>query len=228
MNIIADVAGRYDALMRLVDKMPQEEYLFLGDLCDRGLQSKQVIEWVMKHGKSVKGNHEDMFIDWYENTGRYPMGCWGWNGGDSTAYSYHPHDPISFNEARKNIPEEHIEWLKSLPKHFENEFVFASHAPLAARVELQEALDSEDLEAEGVSVLWHRGFPKKREKFQVFGHNSHWGLTWFTGDKAVITKQTPNPPAGAWAVCLDDSGKRKLTGLNINGDKMTIYQELYY
>ena len=47
-NIIGDIAGRFDELMLLLAKMPEsDKVILLGDMVDRGSQSKQVIEWAM-------------------------------------------------------------------------------------------------------------------------------------------------------------------------------------
>lgn len=45
INIIADVAGRFDELMELLGKMPAASLtLGVGDLVDRGPKSRQVID----------------------------------------------------------------------------------------------------------------------------------------------------------------------------------------
>jgi len=64
MIVIGDVHGEYDILMRLLDKLPQTDKLcFVGDLIDRGPDSKKVLEFVRDNNHTcVLGNHEDMAI----------------------------------------------------------------------------------------------------------------------------------------------------------------------
>ena len=66
MNIIGDVGGQFEAFKRLLDKMPKEETVCVGDLVDRGPDSMKVIEYCIASGiKSLRGNHEDMMLDFY-------------------------------------------------------------------------------------------------------------------------------------------------------------------
>ena len=45
--IIGDVGGCFNSLMKLVAKLPpNEKLLFIGDLNDRGPNSREVISWV--------------------------------------------------------------------------------------------------------------------------------------------------------------------------------------
>jgi len=224
MNIIGDIAGQYDCLLRLVERMPKEEILLVGDLMDRGKDSKKVIEWAMQNKiMTLRGNHEDMMIDFYRNgntpTSKYYGGhdghAWLWNGGSQTLESY----GMSVNEERhgeiiKHIPEEHIQWLESLPLYYEADTYLVTHAPISKRLkDWKDDLNDDGLYEYGRYVLWCREEPKRRDKLQIFGHNSHWGMKAF-GSKGSF-----------YAVCLDDSRKKMLTGLNINLDSFEIYQE---
>ncbi|MCF6206994.1 MAG: metallophosphoesterase [Sulfurovum sp.] len=62
--IIGDVHGEYDALMRLVAKLPKDaKLIFVGDLVDRGSRSADVVKFVRENAHScVMGNHEEMMI----------------------------------------------------------------------------------------------------------------------------------------------------------------------
>ena len=75
-NIIGDVHGEYKTLMALLKKMPDYQPLFLGDMIDRGPDSKKVLDFAMKHGKAVLGNHEHMMIDAYRKGGYYQNSLW--------------------------------------------------------------------------------------------------------------------------------------------------------
>ena len=73
--------------------------------------------------------------------------------------------------------------------YFENDDLFVSHAPWSPSLTLDEASKIDDRATLEGSLIWNRGQPIKRDKYQVFGHNSHWGLTAFE----------------EWGLCLDDS-----------------------
>ncbi|MCR9145081.1 MAG: metallophosphoesterase [bacterium] len=63
MIIIGDVHGCYKSLRALVKKCPPEPICFVGDLIDRGPDSKGVVEFVRGEGhQCVLGNHEELMI----------------------------------------------------------------------------------------------------------------------------------------------------------------------
>ena len=92
--IIADIAGEHKTFLALLDKMPKGFILSVGDTCDRGSQSKEVIEWFMKAekdgtGESLLGNHETFIWDAYEPSPfKYSPGIWQMNGGGATLKSF--------------------------------------------------------------------------------------------------------------------------------------------
>jgi serine/threonine protein phosphatase 1 len=58
--VIGDIHGEYQMLLNLVAKLPQDaKLIFVGDLVNRGLQSREVVEFVRKNAfATVIGNHE--------------------------------------------------------------------------------------------------------------------------------------------------------------------------
>lgn len=74
--VIGDVHGCYDEMMELLHKIEEKDedarIIFVGDFVDRGPQVDKVLEWCLKNitadGKyqSVRGNHEQMILEWYE------------------------------------------------------------------------------------------------------------------------------------------------------------------
>ena len=76
INIIGDIAGRYDELMLLLAKMPEADLIVsVGDMVDRGPKSKEVIEFFMTNPKAyaIYGNHESMM---YEHLTGNPYRDW--------------------------------------------------------------------------------------------------------------------------------------------------------
>ena len=196
-NIIADIAGRFDELMLLLAKMPEaDKVILVGDMVDRGPKSKEVIEWAMSNPNVIviKGNHEDMMVDFYYNRGRYEEGIWFDNGGSTTVESYScklfTGKPSYADKIREFFPKEHIEWMDKLPIFFEDDGLYVSHAPWNGSFSLGQYKSAEDM-------IWNRYPPHKhKDVFQVFGHNS--SLRAY----------------GNYAICIDNCSKKVLTGLH--------------
>lgn len=215
MNVIADVAGQYEALMRLVDKMPKDDFLFVGDLIDRGRDSSKVVDWVMNNAQSLMGNHEHMCIDFYDQTQIYDPGLWQMNGGNETVLSYS-------RDATSEILQTHLAWMRKLPLYYVDyrKKLFISHAPFHPRLTLEQALQIGTRPLMTDSIIWNRDLPARRatrevlkDALQLSGHNSPWGLRYF------------EDADGLFAICLDDCAKYQLTGYNTEEKK--IYQVVY-
>lgn len=204
MNIIADIAGRYETFLELLKKMPDEEVLAVGDLIDRGPQSRQVVEWFMSHGKALMGNHEHLLIDARKNTAIYPSGTWLSNGAWPTL--------ISFN---MDVPDCVVDWMETLPLYYEEDGLFVSHAFLHQRKTLEEACNIWNCGLANIdyTIIWNRDPPIRRDKFQVAGHNAYMGLRKFEDEQ------------GDFAICIDASNDHKLTGLH--WPSMKVYQQPY-
>jgi hypothetical protein len=203
-NIIADIAGDYDALQRLLARMPRDEVISLGDMIDRGPESRAVIEWFMAHGRAVLANHEHMMLDHCRGTDYYPPGIWEDNGGDATLASF-----------GGRIPEDVLDWIGQLPLYLEIEGCLLSHAFACPGYTLAElcdlGTDMRDIRCDR-SLLWNREPPRRLPQYlrQIAGHNSQFGLREFSDRK------------GVFAVCLDDSRHRRLTGIHL--PSLRIYQ----
>ena len=97
LAVIGDVHGSIKTLKKLyytlMDKYLIHRIVFLGDIVDRGLYSKEVVEFLMdRQGECLMtflcGNHEDMLINSIENEKRYPNFCWHERVGLNTVASF--------------------------------------------------------------------------------------------------------------------------------------------
>ena len=190
--IIGDVHGEYETLLSLVAKLPKNaEIIFVGDLIDRGAQSKEIIEFVRKNNyRSVLGNHEQLMIDYGTSfTKTYPdstnpsfLHNWYNNGGDATLFSYgllkydrkEGMQCIKNPEAMKQFLAD-IEWLKSLPLYIElpqkinNKPVVITHASCGDVWHHHDNPDGQETFKE--YALWQRRDPKPESKiYNIFGH----------------------------------------------------------
>ncbi len=186
--VVGDVGGQYDALMRLREKCPGE-LICVGDLVDRGPDSRKVVEFIMNGGgRSIKGNHEDLMVKAMETGDR---DLWFYNGGSPTLESW-----------GGEIPGEVVTWAKNLPLGLElplpDGTAWLSHA----------FWDWNHKSAKEFDRIWDRGDCVKNSKYkwQIAGHNSHFGLRYFG-----------NPWYG---VCIDTSRSRTLTGIHLPSGKI--------
>ncbi|MCD7738523.1 MAG: metallophosphoesterase [Lachnospiraceae bacterium] len=72
---LGDVHGCFDQMMHMIHKIetkdPDAIFIFVGDFIDRGPKVWETMQWCWSHmsdeGKyqAVRGNHEDMVIEWY-------------------------------------------------------------------------------------------------------------------------------------------------------------------
>ncbi|WP_408903593.1 metallophosphoesterase family protein [Methylobacterium radiotolerans] len=120
-----DLHGRRDLLdefLRWVgdDRRPGEAVtlVFLGDYVDRGPESRQVVERLMRGPERpgetwipLRGNHDRMFVEaWHDPEGR-SAGNWAMNGGLATSASY---GAFLFEGFPRLVPEAHIAFLEGL------------------------------------------------------------------------------------------------------------------
>ena len=93
---IGDIHGQRGMLDMLIEKVPLEkddEIVFIGDYIDRGPDSRGVVDAVLEfklaypNTTCLRGNHEDMFLDYIKEEGRYPKGIFTMNGGIETQLS---------------------------------------------------------------------------------------------------------------------------------------------
>lgn len=144
MIVIGDVHGEYDTLLKLIKLLPQTEDLcFVGDLIDRGKDSKKVIDFIRENDyHSILGNHETMILnkDWV---------VWTRNGGNETLESF-----------GGKLPIEYVEWMDTLPLFIEWENYLISHSY---------AYDGDKTDPD--DILWGRDFSiDSCEKINIFGH----------------------------------------------------------
>src|SRR5215210_7378078 len=136
--VIGDIHGRLNLLEQLIENVPwnmeQDKIIFLGDLIDRGSESPGVIERIMRLAKEnpnvvvMRGNHEQMLLDCLD------YGDLQWlipeNGGLATltSYGFNLSDLQDVSDIK--IPDEHVEFIRSLPFYHEDEKAIYVHAGL--------------------------------------------------------------------------------------------------
>ncbi len=137
--IVGDVHGQYQRLSRrlksagLTSKNGKLTFnsgkiLFLGDLLDRGPDSRKVIELVKQLHEAgiaevILGNHEFNFLGYLNKLDKRSFLR------RHTLKNLRQHrDTLKSYKGHKNDLETHLTWLKSLPLFFENKHFRAVHA----------------------------------------------------------------------------------------------------
>jgi serine/threonine protein phosphatase 1 len=177
---VGDIHGCLKALKDLMAQLPLregDEVVFLGDYIDRGPDSKGVLEWILKNEKPgwtfLRGNHEQMILNWLGTPNSLAASDWLLNGGRETLASYVPQEKL--DEVRGEgahillqsyIPHTHVEFLNALPLTHDTPGAFFCHAG----VNLDNPLDKQTEE----DLLWiRRKFlqdPRPTPKLIVHGH----------------------------------------------------------
>jgi len=132
---IGDIHGCADKLLSLLARVgatPAAEtvgkLIFLGDLVDRGPDSAEVVAIVRALEElspigavsSLKGNHEQMMLDWL----KHGDSLWFANGGLETIASFRRGD------GEPEIPGDVVEWIEGLPTWREDASHIYVHAGL--------------------------------------------------------------------------------------------------
>ena len=115
--LISDIHGFNETFRKALKKVSlkkSDKLIILGDLIDRGPDSKGVLDTIfllLDHGFNVqclKGNHEQLLIDALSDT--YSKVNWFRNGGKSTLQSF-------LVSEIDNIPKKYIDFIKSFKSY---------------------------------------------------------------------------------------------------------------
>lgn len=133
--VLTDIHGKNDIFRKTLKQVglkKMDHLILLGDLIDRGEDSKGVIDTIFllkDRGFNVTcliGNHEKMFLDAFENINS--LNLWLINGGDKTLSSF-------LTSSIKKIPSKYVNFIKSFKYYHEHEQFILVHAGLNMKIE---------------------------------------------------------------------------------------------
>jgi len=172
--VIGDVHGCYYTLKALVKKLPKDARLiFVGDVCDRGLHSKRIFDFIIKNEhEMVLGNHERYMLEYAIEILNGGTNRWlkGRMGGKETLKSYK-------GDTRALL--QHIEWLKSIPRYIFIDKYFITHGfglPYFQRRDKFESLDGLTKNRISNKKEWSHDWESGYEDYDViniFGHTPY-------------------------------------------------------
>lgn len=193
--VIGDIHGDLDALTKVLGKLPAltttDKIVFLGDYVDCGPNVAGVVNLVRELPKltlaqvvCLRGNHEDGWLRAIDG---------GWpdfvmppgNGCLQTMESFlgRPVSPRGTGFEVDDLdtlfsgaffPKDVVEWMKSLPYYFEDEYAIYVHAGLTD-VDGRFLHPSECKDKQLTALLWTRDkkfFKDYRGKMVIFGHTA--------------------------------------------------------
>jgi serine/threonine protein phosphatase 1 len=164
---VGDIHGCFDPFCDLLERKiiirKNDTLILLGDYIDRGLRSKEVIDYIIdlqEHGYDIiplRGNHESMMLDSLES--EQSTFNWFMNGGFETLNSFGV-------ESVKKLSKKYIHFFKSLSFYYiRDQFIFV-HAGFNDEI-------SDPFE-DKFEMLWSRresySNPVFKEKIIVHGH----------------------------------------------------------
>lgn len=181
---LGDIHGQTTRLDRALELVERDggadaEIVFLGDLVDRGPDSRGVITALMdgqaagRNWHVVKGNHDRMFSR-FVRTGETKdariLSGLDWVhprlGGLATLESYGISNPAdlsleqAFQAAVAAVPEDHLTFLENLPLYLERDRLLFVHAGILPLVPLADQIEDD--------LVWIRG------EFHAYRHPHPW------------------------------------------------------
>lgn len=166
---ISDIHGCNDAFRFALKKIKLKKtdtLILLGDLIDRGFDSKGVLDTVLLLIKNnfnvicLRGNHEQMFLDSFNDYNSKIN--WIKNGGNATLSSF-------YTSNLENIPSVYVDFIKTFKFYYEYENYIFVHAGLN--------FDNNNPFEDINSMIWMRDVKKYEgsnllnNKFIIHGHN---------------------------------------------------------
>jgi serine/threonine protein phosphatase 1 len=117
--VIGDIHGRSDLLRRLLARLPVGiPILVLGDVGDRGPDTRGTIDTLLAHGGTgVRGNHDEWLTAWACGRGFDRFALSPKMGGRATLDSYgvQASDPDAIDAEADRVPDAHRAWIAALP-----------------------------------------------------------------------------------------------------------------
>lgn len=228
---IGDIHGHLDQLKKQHDRIAADQarhgaapVVHIGDLVDRGPDSRGVIDYLMAGQQSgadwvvLKGNHDRMFalyltaLDAHDDGLRRDL---SWLhprlGGAATLASYgvqnpgdRPLEPV-FQDALAAVPQAHRDWLAALPTaHHSGDVIFA-HAGIRPGIPLAEQVETD--------LVWIRepflSDPRDHGALIVHGHTAIDAPTHYGNRLNLDSSAAYGGPLSA--VVIDEDGVFHLT-----------------
>jgi Calcineurin-like phosphoesterase len=153
----------------------EDRVVFLGDYIDRGPDARAVVDFLLGMKADaicqltfLKGNHEDMFLDFLGLPGRYGE-TFLFNGGAPTVKSYGLSRSAVGKDAAAELPQTHLDFYCALEGVYTEGDTLCVHAGLNPMRSFDKQTEEERLWIRQEFILQPHNFPYTI----VFGHTPH-------------------------------------------------------
>ncbi len=142
--VIGDIHGAIRHLEALLRQLPADiPILFSGDLCDRGPDTRAVLDLLLsRRATGVRGNHDEWFDDWASGRGFDRFALSMAMGGEFTLASYgvEGRTAHAIESQRERVPLAHRQFIESLPVAMDLDVMGEQYWLVHAGVPLTESL----------------------------------------------------------------------------------------
>ena len=200
--VIGDIHGclqALDGVLNAVHLQPDDVLITLGDYCDRGSDTRGVIDRLVEIAErrqliALIGNHEEMMLDAREDINAYQY--WRLVGGDKTVMSYMgPSSPMDMSWVDR-VPLRHWQFISEFCRDWHET---QTHLFVHANLEPEKPMAEQDPNV----LRWrkfHGALPHVSGKVMVCGHTAqHSGNPLNLGHALCIDTHVY---ASGWLTCL--------------------------
>ena len=161
-----------EALLAALCLQREDRLVYLGDYVDRGPGAREVVDLLLELKADalceltfLKGNHEDMFLDFMGYNGHYGE-AFLFNGGSATLESYDLPQTLQGREVAAMLPPAHLEFLLDLKILYPVGETLCVHAGVSPLKSFEEQREEELLWIRQEFILHPHALPYT----VVFGH----------------------------------------------------------
>lgn len=178
--VMSDLHGCYKEfieMLKLIDFSDNDELYILGDIFDRGPEPMMILDYIVGHKNIhlLKGNHEEMFVEYYETKRSRP---WFYNGGLMTFEDIQCHPTFTEESVYKYIKT--LPYIKVVDK-----YILVHAGVIYSKNQNDMTLDEFIEYQEEEMCLWSRDNIDREVKFKDY--------TVICGHTPTISMTNPEP-----------------------------------
>lgn len=163
--VMSDLHGMYDKFIKMletIDFSDEDKLYIIGDVIDRGPNCVDILEYIITHKNItlLKGNHEQMYIDYIESD--YRDNIYLYNGGNMTL------DELAEKSTEHNLVDKYYKYFKTL-KTYEvvNNYILV-HAAFPYNDTFDKEFSIEHILCDDDINLWSRQYINNEKQYHSY------------------------------------------------------------